>query len=100
MSNANGLTPAQTEALSLLAEECAEVVQCVTKILRHGLDSSHPNDPRRTANHLLLAGEIGDLLAAIDIAFKNINLSAAECGRAYEHKLGHVTKWLHHAVTL
>lgn len=43
-----GLTDAQRERLEMLAEEAAEVVQCCTKILRHGYNSHHPDRPGRT----------------------------------------------------
>jgi NTP pyrophosphatase (non-canonical NTP hydrolase) len=39
----NKLTPAEDERLTMLAEECAEVIQAVTKIQRHGYDSHHPD---------------------------------------------------------
>lgn len=58
----NRLTPAQAERLAMLAEECGEVIQIIGKILRHGYDSHHPNDPR-TTNRELLGRELTDLLA-------------------------------------
>lgn len=59
----NGLTPKQAELLDLLAEECAEVIQIVSKIKRHGLHSFHPRDPS-VDNVSLLHHELGDVLAA------------------------------------
>ena len=56
----NQLTPAETERLALLAEECAEVIQIVGKILRHGYESYHPDTPEIT-NRRLLEKELGDL---------------------------------------
>lgn len=44
----NGLTPAQAERLAMLAEEAAEIIQCCTKILRHGYNSHHPDRPGKT----------------------------------------------------
>ena len=35
-SHFNKLTPAQAERLAILIEECGEVIQAATKILRHG----------------------------------------------------------------
>ncbi len=40
----NRLTPAEAERLAMLAEEAAEVIQIVGKILRHGYASYHPDD--------------------------------------------------------
>lgn len=59
----NQLTPAQTERLAILAEECAEVIQVIGKILRHGLDSFHPKT--RVANRTALMHEITDVKAAM-----------------------------------
>jgi hypothetical protein len=63
--NYNKLTPAETERLSMLAEEAAEIIQIVGKILRHGYDSYHPDDPEMTSNRRLLCGEIEDLHAVL-----------------------------------
>ena len=51
------------ETLRILQEECAEVVQAISKIFRFGLDGVY-ND--RT-NRQRLTEEIGDLLAMIDL---------------------------------
>ena len=58
----NGLTPAQAERLAMLAEECGEVIQIIGKILRHGYESYHPNNPSVT-NRTLLGRELTDLIA-------------------------------------
>ena len=60
--SAPDLTPAEAERLAMLAEECAEVIQIVGKILRHGYDSYHPADPE-TTNRDLLAKELTDIEA-------------------------------------
>lgn len=39
----NGLSNAETERLDMLAEECAEVIQAISKIKRHGWDNRHPD---------------------------------------------------------
>ena len=57
----NQLTPAQAERLAMLAEECGEVIQSVGKILRHGYESGHPENPKVT-NRRLLEKEISDIL--------------------------------------
>lgn len=58
----NQLTPAQAERLAMLAEECAEVIQVVGKILRHGYDNYHPEN-RTFSNRDLLHQELTDLFA-------------------------------------
>ncbi len=57
----NKLTPAEAERLALLVEECAEVIQIVGKILRHGYESYNPGDKNRVTNRNLLERELGDL---------------------------------------
>lgn len=58
----NQLTPAQAERLAMLAEECAEVIQVVGKILRHGYDNYHPEN-RTFSNRDMLHQELTDLFA-------------------------------------
>jgi NTP pyrophosphatase (non-canonical NTP hydrolase) len=52
------------EALIILQEECAEVIQAASKIYRFGLDNSHKSGITQRAN---LEIEIGDMLALVDI---------------------------------
>jgi len=59
------LSDAEIERLSLLAEECGEVIQMVCKILRHGYESRHPNGGPK--NRELLETEIGHVLYAIGL---------------------------------
>lgn len=61
----NGLTPAEAERLAWLAEECGEVIQAVTKILRHGYNSYDPTKPNHKGNRADLVREIGDLQKVI-----------------------------------
>lgn len=62
MSHFNDLTPAEVERLAMLIEECGEVIQIASKVLRHGYDSYHPNDPS-TDNRELLSRELTDLIS-------------------------------------
>lgn len=61
------ITEEELGKLTNLAEECAEVQQMVSKIIRFGWDSHHPEDPERTPNIVRLAREVGNILAVIDI---------------------------------
>lgn len=61
----NGLTEAEQERLVILSEECAEVVQAVSKILRHGYESVNPKVPASETNREALERELGDLLHAM-----------------------------------
>ena len=53
------------EALTILQEECAEVIYITSKIMRFGLHDIHPET--KIENRKALNQEIGDVLALIDI---------------------------------
>lgn len=61
----NKLTDAEAERLAILAEECAEVIQIIGKISRHGYESFHPADACKIDNRRLLEHELGDVLGMI-----------------------------------
>lgn len=52
----------ELELLGILQEECAEVIQIISKIRRFGIDSTYHEG---TSNHYLLNLEIADVLAVI-----------------------------------
>lgn len=80
------------EILTILVEECAEVTQLACKIQRFGLDSCHPNDPSIT-NKELLIGELGDLLALIDILISEGKFDVEEINAAKVAKILKLQKW-------
>lgn len=94
MENFNQLNPAEAERLALLLEECAEVVQVVGKILRHGYESRHPNGG--PTNRQLLCGEIGDVMAAKELMQDAGDVTTMEIVGAKVAKLEKVGRYLHH----
>jgi len=90
----NGLTPQEAEVLALIAEECGEVVQAIGKILRHGLESRHPNGG--PTNREALEAEIGNVLAAATLAHvaNVVRLPVIDSAKAI--KLSTVRRYLHH----
>lgn len=58
----------ESEVLNLIQEECAEVIQIISKIHRFGFDSYHPTDPTKEINRSRFESEMGDLLALVEIA--------------------------------
>jgi NTP pyrophosphatase (non-canonical NTP hydrolase) len=58
------------EILLILQEECAEVIQAISKVFRFGVAASHPNTPNKT-NMYSLQEEIGDLLAMVELLENN-----------------------------
>ncbi len=86
----------QVEILALLAEECGEVIQVIGKCLRHGLESHNPLDAGSPSNLELLEQELGDVLAAIDIAKAIKLVSPFRLDGRREDKLQRIGKWLHY----
>jgi hypothetical protein len=91
----NKLTPAEAELLALLAEECGEVVQIVGKILRHGLNSFHPEEPSY-CNRDLLQKELGHVQAAITMMEDIRLVDIYYVNDAENKKIMTVKQWLHH----
>ena len=77
------------EALIILSEECAEVVQSVSKIFRFGVDDVNNNLTNRTK----LENEIGDVLALVDILQKMDMISFSNVEKASLLKKEKLKKW-------
>lgn len=74
------------EIYAITQEECAEVIQAISKVNRFGLDSSHKG--RTNREHL--EEEVGDLMCMLDllVEFGVLDLVAvAEAGRRKRQKL-------------
>lgn len=70
----NVLDPAneeQTERLVLLVEECAEVIQAATKVLRFGFSERYPDMRDNCTNKEALEYEIGNLMANAALVINN-----------------------------
>lgn len=80
----NGLTAAETEMLVITMEECGEVVQACSKILRHGIDSRYRDG---TANRSALVGECGDVVACLAVLAHNGIIDRADLNANAEQKL-------------
>lgn len=60
------VTPRERLLLTRVIEECAEVIQACTKILRFGPDDHHPDDPDEISNLVRLRAELSDLRATLE----------------------------------
>ena len=92
----NNLTPAEAERLALLLEEMGEAAQVIGKILRHGYESYHPDDPNGPSNRTLLEKELGDVLAAIKLMDNADDIQWAVLTQRRIEKQIKVRRFLHH----
>jgi NTP pyrophosphatase (non-canonical NTP hydrolase) len=79
------------EVMDILQEECAEVVQAVSKCRRFGLDNSKPNKPKTNRQHL--AEELGDLQAMIKLAQEFGIVDKEEVAEATKAKIEKLKVW-------
>lgn len=92
----NKLTPGESERLARLAEECAEVVQIVCKIQRHGYMSYNPFDANKVPNVSLLEKEIGHVQQAINALIEREDIYLEAIVRSRDAKAESVKEYLHH----
>jgi NTP pyrophosphatase (non-canonical NTP hydrolase) len=79
------------EVMDILQEECAEVIQAVSKIRRFGMDNSKYDTNYTNREHL--EEELGDMLAMIDILMVNNIVSWSNLHQAKRAKIEKLKKW-------
>jgi len=79
------------EILDILQEECAEVIQEVSKCRRFGIDSQHykTNGPHRE----MLEQELGDVMAMMKLLIDEGVISADVLETAAERKIEKLHQW-------
>ena len=77
--------------MDILQEECAEVIQAVSKISRFGIDNYKPGKPKTNREHL--EEELGDMLAMIDIMLELRVISLDNLEIAKKAKIEKLKKW-------
>lgn len=89
------LSLAQKERLALLIEECGEVIQAATKVLRHGYESQNPFIVGQFTNRMDLNKELGHLLFAAELMLSEADIDK-EAIEAYAQSKSHsIWQWLH-----
>lgn len=93
----SNLRPDEIERLGLLAEEAAEVIQVVGKILRHGWDSRKPSDPTGPTNRENLLTELIDFSTIVGLCegCGDFNISSVIQERSFE-KIEKLKRYTHH----
>lgn len=79
------------EVMDILQEECAEVIQAVSKISRFGIDNYKPGKPKTNRQHL--EEELGDMLAMIDIMLEQGVVSLDNLEVAKQAKKEKLKQW-------
>lgn len=75
------MTNKQEEILNITQEECAELIQIISKVRRFGIDEYHIKD--QIPNRDRLAEEIGDVMCMIQLIVEHgiVDLQAVENAR-------------------
>lgn len=81
----------EQEVMAILAEECAEVIQAISKINRFGIDNIKPGKPKTNRQHL--EEEVGDLVAMVDIMIDLGIISAEAVDTAAIAKVEKLKRW-------
>ncbi len=79
------------EVMNILSEECAEVIQAISKCHRFGLDNLKPGKFLTNAQHLEV--EIGDLLAMIDLLECKGIITKTGLDKAKQRKIEKLKVW-------
>lgn len=85
------LTKKQYEVMNITMEECAEVIQALSKVFRFGLDGVHPESGTINKDHLIT--EMGDLYAMLGLLENHLQLDKNYILEAKIKKLEKLTKW-------
>jgi len=79
------------EILDILQEECAEVIQAVSKCRRFGIDNVYLNGEGTQREQLVK--EVGDVVAMIDLLYNHGVLTEEEITIAKQNKFNKLKKW-------
>ena len=79
------------EIMLIMQEECAEVTQAISKCFRFGLNNAKPGIQMTNKEHL--EGEIGDLLAMVDLLIDNKVVSLDALNVAKTNKIAKLREW-------
>ena len=81
------------EILTIAQEECAEIIQVISKIFRFGLGHEHISSHRGISNTDKLNEEVGDLLAMLDLLQEEGILDPTKLAEAKQQKIAKLKVW-------
>lgn len=85
------------EIMTILQEECAEVISGISKCKRYGLHTLIPQT--KTSNMQSLTKEIGDLFAMVDLLVNQKLLTWQDIETAKQEKFEKLKKWSNIKIT-
>lgn len=80
----------QREILVIAQEECAEVIQEISKIFRFGIDETHKDGMQHREK---LETEVGDLLCMINLMTQHGLIRPVQVSAAVENKQSKLKQW-------
>jgi NTP pyrophosphatase (non-canonical NTP hydrolase) len=92
----NELRDDEHERLSILMEECGEVIQIIGKIFRHGYESTHPDDGEGPNNREMLETELGHIEFSKSMMIKNGDIDQSRIAQSKRKKRLKICQYLHH----
>lgn len=81
----------QKEVMLIAQEECAEVIQAISKVFRFGVDDVHPITSK--SNKDSLEEETGDLLCMLQLMMEKGIISESNVQKASLQKRFKLEKW-------
>jgi NTP pyrophosphatase (non-canonical NTP hydrolase) len=81
----------QKEVMLIAQEECAEVIQAISKVFRFGMDDVHPTTMK--SNKDSLEEEVGDLMCMIELMQEYGIISATNVLNANVKKRNKLKQW-------
>lgn len=85
-------TPFEREILEILIEECAEIIQRATKMLRFGVNEVQPG--QGFDNAARLSHEVGDMAKVLELAEDAGLVIGSEIRKGMIHKEGQLAKYM------
>lgn len=83
------INEANREILLITQEECAEVIQAISKVFRFGMDDTH----KGVSNREHLEEEIGDLMCMIGLLINSGMVSESSVMTAKSAKMNKLQTW-------
>jgi NTP pyrophosphatase (non-canonical NTP hydrolase) len=78
------MTEKERDILGITQEECAEVIQAISKCVRFGIDNSHKSGNTQREN---LSMEVGDLVCMIGLMIEAGLVKEEDINRAKDEKI-------------